>query len=136
MRNIQSTLLYKWFNEVWNDDNEDAIDALMTCDVHAHGIVPDDQPCGADAFKIFFREFRSQFHDVKISVDDVIKQDDIESARNTIHAVHTATGKPVSFSGICMVQIKDGKIAEAWNQYDFLSLYQQTGQKLVPEAQV
>lgn len=135
MRDIKATLLYKWFHDVWNNDNEAAIDNLMSCDVYAHGLIANDQPCGAEAFKGFFRDFRSQFHDVRISVDDVVSQDDMESARNTIHAVHTATGKPVTFSGICMVQKKNGKIAEAWNQYDFLSLYQQIGQKLVAETQ-
>ncbi|RYZ54317.1 MAG: hypothetical protein EOP49_05480, partial [Sphingobacteriales bacterium] len=75
-------------------------------------------------------DFRSQYQNVQFSVDDVISQDDVESARTTVSAIHTATGKPVSFTGICMVRVANGKIAEAWNNYDFLSLYQQIGQKL------
>jgi len=130
MRNSKSTLLYKWFNEVWNDDNENAIEKLMTKDSYAHGILAEGQPKGAEGFKLFYNGFRSQFHNVKIDIDDVISQDDVESARTTVHAVHTATGKGVTFSGICMVRVQDGKIAEAWNNYDFLSMYEQIGQKL------
>jgi len=132
MRNVQTTLLYKWFDEVWNKGDENAIDKLMTNDSDAHGIIREDQPKGAEGFKIFFNDFRKQFHDIKIDVEDVISQDDIESARTTVNAIHTESKKPVIFSGMCMVRIADGKIAKAWNNYDFLNLYQQLGQKLTP----
>jgi len=132
MRNVQSTLLYKWFNEVWNKGDENAIDKLMTPDSDAHGILKEDQPKGAEGFKIFFNDFRNQFHDIKIDVEDVISQDDIEAARTIVNAIHTESKKPVTFSGLCMVRIADGKIAKAWNNYDFLNLYQQLGQKLTP----
>ncbi|MBD2700259.1 ester cyclase [Spirosoma sp. BT702] len=132
MRNTTATVLHQWFNKVWNDDDEAAIDKLMTSDSFAHGILTEDQPKGAEGFKLFFRDFRQQFSQVRVDVDDVICQDDMESARTTVNAIHTETGKPVSFSGLCMVRTKDGKIAEAWNNYDFLDLYQQLGQKLTP----
>jgi predicted ester cyclase len=130
MRNVQSTLLYKWFDEVWNKGDENAIDRLMTNDSKAHGILTEDQPKGAEGFKIFFKNFKNQFHDIKVHVDDVICQDDIESARTTVSAIHTETGKNVMFSGMCMVKVTSGKISEAWNNYDFLNLYEQLGQKL------
>ncbi|QIP14834.1 ester cyclase [Spirosoma aureum] len=132
MRTATSTVLYKWFNEVWNEDNEDAIDQLMTSESAAIGILTADQPKGPEGFKIFFRGFRSQFQSVRIEIDDVISQENMEAARTTVHAIHTQTGKNVTFSGMCMVRTKDGKIDEAWNNYDFLELYQQLGQKLTP----
>lgn len=132
MRNLQTTLLYKWFDEVWNNDDENAIDRLLTPTAMAKGIVPDDQPKGPKGFKVFFNDFRKQFHNVRVTVEDAIAQDDIESARTTVSAIHTESGKPVMFSGMCMVKVENGKIAEAWNSYDFLDLYQQIGQRLAP----
>jgi len=132
MREAKSTVLYKWFNDVWNKGDENAIEKLMTPDSSAHGILTEDQPKGAEGFKIFFRNFRNQFHDINIAIEDVIAQDDMESARTIVDAVNTATGKKVRFSGICMVRVKDGKIAEAWNNYDFLVMHQQLGQNLSP----
>jgi predicted ester cyclase len=38
-----------------------------------------------------------------------------------------ATNAPVQFSGIAIVRIKDGKIAEAWNQFDFMEMNKQLG---------
>ncbi|UFH53646.1 ester cyclase [Spirosoma sp. KNUC1025] len=132
MRNMTSTVLYRWFHEVWNKDNEDAIETFMTPDAFPHGILTDDQPRGAEGFKQFFRGFRSQFSNVNIDVEDVICQDDVEVARTTVYATHTETGKKVSFPGLCMARIENGKIAEAWNSYDFLNLYQQIGMQLTP----
>lgn len=128
---MQSTILYRWFHEVWNQDDENAIDRLLTTDALAHGILTSDQPKGPEGFKQFFQSFRSQFQNINIEVEDVISQDNTEAARMTVEATHTETGKRVSFSGISMVNIQDGKIAEAWNSYDFLSMYQQLGQTLV-----
>ena len=34
-----------------------------------------------------------------------------------------------------MVRVEGGKIAEAWNHYDFLDMYQQLGQVLTPLAE-
>ena len=130
MRNVKDTVLNKWFNEVWNNGNENAIDELMTNDAIAHGIVAPGQPNGPEGFKQFFHGFRNQFHNIKIDVEDVVSQDNVESARTVVHAIHTPTGKDVTFEGICMVRVEDGKIAEAWNSYDFLSMHQQLGQKL------
>lgn len=132
MRTVHSTLLHQWFDEVWNKNDETAINRLMTDDSNAHGIINEGGQKGAEGFKLFFNDFRSQFHDIRIEVDDVISEDDMESARTTVSAIHTATGKSVNFSGICMVRVSDGKIAEAWNNYDFLTMYQQLGQTLMP----
>ncbi|RYZ80287.1 MAG: hypothetical protein EOP04_26165 [Proteobacteria bacterium] len=134
MRNLQATVLHKWFDEVWNKDDINAIDRLLSDDAEAKGILTEDQPKGAAGFKLFYKDFRNQFHDVNITVDDAIAQDDIESARTTVTAIHTPTGKPVTFAGMCMVKTAGGKIVEAYNNYDFLSMYQQIGHKLIKEA--
>jgi len=131
MRNKQSTLCYKWFDEVWNKGDEAAIDRMMAEAVTAKGLAPDDQPIGAAAFKAFYADFRSQFHNIHVEVRDVVSEDDMEVARTKVSAVHTGSGTPVHFSGMVMAKIADGKIVEAWNNYDFLTMYQQLGQKLV-----
>ena len=42
--------------------------------------------------------------------------------------------KSFTFTGICLVHVKDGLIHEAWNSFDFLSLYQQIGLVRFPMA--
>ena len=38
-----------------------------------------------------------------------------------------ATQRPVDMWGMGMARVRDGRIVEAWNSYDFLKLYQQCG---------
>ena len=38
----------------------------------------------------------------------------------------TPRANKVDFIGICFAYIRDGRIAEAWNNFDFLSLYPTT----------
>lgn len=131
MRNIQSTLLYNWFEEVWNRSDENAIDKLMTEEAEFHGIETENGAKGASGFKLFFRDFSNQLKNIRIDVEDVVCQDDMESARTVISAIHRETNKTITFPGICMARIENGKIAEAWNSYDFLLMNLQLGKKLV-----
>jgi predicted ester cyclase len=129
MRDLKSTLSYRWFQEVWNEGREDLIDELMSQKSIVHGIA-EGQTKGAEGFKSFYRDFKSQFHDIRVDFQDALSQDNMECALAQVTATHTETGKKVSFSGLCMCRFEDGKIAEAWNHYDFLSMHQQLGRVL------
>ena len=38
-----------------------------------------------------------------------------------------STGKPVAFEGMLMFRVRDGKVVEAWNSFEFLKMFQQMG---------
>jgi predicted ester cyclase len=38
-----------------------------------------------------------------------------------------ATGQSTEFTGITIVRIEQGKIVEAWNNFDFMTMYKQLG---------
>jgi predicted ester cyclase len=48
----------------------------------------------------------------------------------TVSATH-ANGKQANFSGVSIAKFEDGKLVEGWNGFDFLTMYQQLGFKLV-----
>lgn len=133
MPHVATTLLYRWFNEVWNQGNESSIDALMTENAIVHGISGADNLVGPGGFRSFYRDFRDQFDNIEIEVVDVVSEDDLESARCTVHAIKRDTRVPVRFDGSCTVRVENGRIAEAWNYFDFLGMNQQLGMKLVPQ---
>jgi predicted ester cyclase len=37
------------------------------------------------------------------------------------------TNQPLEFTGMTIVRLEDGKIAEAWNEFDFMKMYSQLG---------
>jgi len=133
MRTTKTTVSFKWFQEVWNEGNRNSIDELLTKDVIAHGLGPAGQIQGVEGFKQFYDDFRNQLKNVHVLVEDVICQDDLEASLCKVTGVDAISGKKVEFSGICMVKIENGKIAQAWNHYDFLKMYQQLGFALTPQ---
>lgn len=125
MPNKNSTLTYRWMQEVWNNGREDAIDEMMDANAEVHGI-DDIKEKGTGAFKQFFRSFREQFPKIHVDVQDVVSQDDFETSRCVVNAT-TASGQDVTFNGMTFVKIKNGKITEGWNTFDFLTMYKQLG---------
>lgn len=125
------TLQHRWFEEVWNQGRAEVIAELLQPDVVGHGLVDKDgnEVKGIAAFTEFFVNFRSAFPDIHIDVQDTISEGDQIAARCLVSATHSGegfvcapTGARVEFTGVCWVRVVDGKIAETWNQFDFLTL--------------
>ncbi len=139
MAQSEETLIHRWFEEVWNQKRESAIDELMAGDNIVNGLVgPDGKPMrGPAGFKPFFRHFCTAFPDIRIVVEDVVVDGDKIAARCSVSGTHTGPGlmpapttKPIAITGMCIVRVENGKIAESWNNFDFMSLYQQLGMQL------
>ncbi len=131
-----AAFIRRWFEEVWNKGREEAIDEMFAEDGVAHGLgdEPGHDIRGASEFKPFFRSFRGAFPDIEVVVEDTISEGDRVAARCSVRARHggdtlgfAATNRPVEFEGISIVRVEGGKIVEAWNNFDFMSMYGQLG---------
>lgn len=140
MTDQYNTFVHRWFEEVWNKGRAEAIDEMLDCDGVAHGLTDESgkELCGPEGFKPFFESFRKAFPDLAVKVEDTVIEGDKIAARCTVRGTHTgegigiaATNRPVEFTGMTIVRLKDGKIAEAWNNFDFMSMFQQ----LTPSAE-
>ncbi|OLE54845.1 MAG: hypothetical protein AUG51_05740 [Acidobacteria bacterium 13_1_20CM_3_53_8] len=129
-------LIHRWFEEVWNKGRTDAIDEMFAADGIAHGLSDESgQPLrGPAGFKAFHQKFREAFPDINITIEDTVSERDKIAARCRVRGKHTgdtlgyaATHKPVEFTGITIIRVSDGQIVEAWNNFDFLTMYQQMG---------
>lgn len=128
MSESAESLVRRWFEEVWNQDNEAAIDALMLPNGKAFGF-PD--PAGAidrEGFKEAFRQFRSAFSEVRVTVDDMVTQGDKACARWTAVMKHSGaglgfapTGETVTIHGISISEFQGGKLLHGWNALDLSS---------------
>jgi hypothetical protein len=96
MRTLHTTLSYRWFEEVWNNKNAAAIDELMWHDVKAYGFTGENNFIDGNDFKSFYLDFTNQYSDIHVAVQDVISQDDIESARCWVTLTHKESGKKVT----------------------------------------
>lgn len=116
-------LTYRWFEELWNKDNEGTIDEMMVPDVVAHGLGPDF--VGREQFRSFYRQFREPFSSIQLTLDRVVEADDETAYRGHADAV-TRRGEKVVFDGAGFIRFEGGRIVEGWNYWDFLALAIQT----------
>ena len=102
----------------------------------AHGLSddPSNPIRGPKNFRPFHTTFREAFPNMVIVIEDMVAEGDKVAARCSVRAKHegeflgrTATQSPVEFTGIAIVRIANGKIVEAWNNFDFMALHQQVG---------
>lgn len=133
---MAETFLHRWFEEVWNNRREDAIDEMLAEDVVGHGLNDAEgrTVSGKDSFKNLHRAFLVAYPDFKITVEDVITEGDKMAARCRVSGTHAGDGlgvaptdQRVEFSGMIMVRVKDDQIVEAWNEFDFMKMYSQVG---------
>ena len=134
MPNRNSSLTYRWMQEVWNEGREDSIDEMLHDSAVVHGIEGINEP-GPKGFKIFHQNFKNQFPTIHVEVDDVVSEGGFETARCTVDGT-TANGQKVHFTGMTCVKIENDKIREAWNNFDFMSMYQQLGFKMTAAEEV
>ena len=129
-------LVRRWFEEVWNKGRSDAISEMFADEGIAHGLSDDPvNPLrGPAGFLPFHAQFREAFPNIEVVVEDQIAEGDLVATRCSVRGKHTgdslgfaATQSPVEFTGITITRIKDGKIAEAWNNFDFMKMYRQLG---------
>jgi steroid delta-isomerase-like uncharacterized protein len=132
----KTTLAHEWFDKVWNKCQIEAIDRLLANDAIAHGLVDrqGNELRGPAGFKPFFLQFTEAFPDIHVEVVDTVCEGDKIAARCIVTGTHhgdtlgvPASHKPIRFTGITILRINDGKISEAWNNFDFQELSRQIG---------
>jgi steroid delta-isomerase-like uncharacterized protein len=93
---------------------------------------------GLEGHKAIVALFRAAFPDQWWQIEDLIAEGDRVVARTTMTGTHRgdffgipATSRTVSVSGVHIMRVVDGKIAEHWGNNDDLGLMRQLG--AIPE---
>ena len=136
MSEENKALVHRWFEEVWNKGRVEAIDEMFAEDGLAHGLADESgYPLrGPAGFKAFHEKFRTAFPDIIVTIEDLIAESDKVAARCSVRGRHAgdslgfaATNKPMEITGVSIIRVKDGKIVEGWNNFDFMKMFQQLG---------
>ena len=136
MSEANKALVRRWFEEVWNRGRSDAIDEMLASDGIVHGLSEsvEDVLRGPEDFRPFHATFRGAFPDIEVDVEEMIAEGDLVAARCVVRGRHTgdnlgvpASNTAVNFTGMVIVRLKDSKIVEAWNNFDFLQMNKQIG---------
>ncbi|WP_059012942.1 ester cyclase [Streptomyces specialis] len=130
---LNKDAVLRFFDRAVNCGDVDAVDGLCVDDYREHDPGSSLDPLGLaeskeDAAK-YIRAFRPTF-----IVESQVAEGDLVITRFTATGTHAAefmglapTGRPVRISGHVTHRFRDGKIAEAWWNWDQLGLLAQVG---------
>lgn len=133
-------LVRKFFEEVWNNRNLDALDELYSEDFTLHALWQNTSAGGAieatgiEPAKKVIGGWFTGFPDIKVTVEDQVAENDLVGSRHSSHGTHQAdfmgipaSGKEATVTGMTITRIADGKMVEAWTCWDALGMFEQLG---------
>jgi len=127
---IKTTRLFYAF---W--DTGDAGYAAASVDNLFHdNTLPEGRPQGPEGLLFASQAFRRAVPDLHCKIEDLLVSGDKVTARLVFTGTHKGefmghppTGRPVRFSAIDVLRIRNGRIVEDWHLEDNLTLLQQLG---------
>jgi steroid delta-isomerase-like uncharacterized protein len=111
----------------------EAVNDFVTDDVVYHN-PPPGQPPGKEGYRMLIGGFLTAFPDMRFDVEDQLAEGDRVVSRFTITGTHKGDlmgmpqmGRTIRTSGISVQRFRDGRVAEEWEQVDFMTMMQQLG---------
>lgn len=121
------------YQEIYNSNDLDALGEVVAEHLMMPKVMPGLPPGLAGAKRVHETTLIGM-PDWHTTIEDLIAEGDKVVARITMRGTHTGdfwgmppTGNKVSFTGIYIVRIQDGKIVEHWGEEDGVALLQQLG---------
>jgi steroid delta-isomerase-like uncharacterized protein len=123
--------------DVWNSSNFDALDDIIHPDYRARR-GERLMASGPAALKAWYSALHNVFPDMKYTVKEVFAVDDRVVVRASGVGTHLGewrnnlftippTGRHVTWSGVDLIRLADGKIIEDWDYWDDRGLLEQIG---------
>jgi predicted ester cyclase len=129
-------LVRRFYDEVFGKKNVNAIDELCAPGFVDHSPAPGQAP-GPQGLKAMFTEWFQGFPDATLTVQDMVAEGDLVVARLSGQGTHTGsllgtapTGKKVTFRGMDMIRLKDGRAIEVWHEGNDAEVLMQLGVQL------
>jgi steroid delta-isomerase-like uncharacterized protein len=122
------------FVHVWDTDDPSILDELAAPDIRVSYPILPGKIQGAGAFKDVLAGVRAALPDIKIEIGNVIAEGDFVVAPWTITGTHLGdlmgippSGRRVTWGGITIYRIEDGKVVDERGEEDGLGLLRQIG---------
>jgi steroid delta-isomerase-like uncharacterized protein len=120
----------QWFEQVWNQGRREAIAELLPPDAVIHD--GDTDTVGPEGFYPFFDRINSTLSNMHVNVHETFADGDKVCVRWSCTGKHTgdglgvpASGANIQITGISIIRVANGKLVEAWQNWDMLGMMQQ-----------
>ena len=133
MAEQQNRGILRRYVEMFNSGDWQALDEIMAPDYVDH-VAFHKRQSSRDAFKETFATFRNAFPDSYVTVEDVIAEGSKIVWRWTWRGTHAGvfrgvepSGKQITWTGVIIWRIENGRIVEWWAENDGLGFMRQLG---------
>ena len=116
--------------KVWNNADMEACDKVFSADYVDHDPLEGDI-VGIDAFKERIRALHQEYSSFNLAFDEIFVNDDKFAVLWTVEETHMS-GTEIETSGVSIVHIVNGKIAEVTYFYDTKKALEEMGFKIIP----
>ncbi len=117
-------VLVRRYREAHNTNNLALLDEIVAADIKSHNGMP-GLPSGLEGGKMVHRTFLAAFPNGLITSEGLIAEGDQVVERFSFRGTNTgslmdapATGTRVTFTGVSVFRIANGKIVEHWGAHD------------------
>ncbi|MBJ3763992.1 ester cyclase [Maribius pontilimi] len=121
-----SDLLKDFYATIWVRGETDRIGDFFLADSEADGLFP-DMAIRPEDFQAMVLAMSRLVEDIHVEILKTVEQDDWLSALVRAKCRARDTGEPLTLTGQAMLRFRDGKIAEAHNQFDLFGFFTQLG---------
>lgn len=120
-------LCKRFFEEVWNKGNTEAVDEFVADDMKTNNPDVSYHRDGPEGVKSLVKALRGAMPDLHYTIHEIIAEGDLVAVRLTSTGSHTgeafheikSSGMKGEVEGISFARIRDGKIVETWAQWNF-----------------
>jgi steroid delta-isomerase-like uncharacterized protein len=129
-----ASLIRQFYDQVFNAGNVDFAKQVHGPGYRYHDVTVSDGPVDHETYMERNAGFAVAFPDRRVDIEDLIATGDRVVARAIMHATHTGplgdiapTGQRVRLASTIIYRFDAGRVAEEWEIFDKLGMYQQLG---------
>jgi predicted ester cyclase len=128
-------LARRFYKEVFDNGNVDAVDDFCASDYLDHAIKPEmGMTQDREGLKAYCKMYLDAFSGMRVDVEDVVTEGNKAAVRATFHGTHTGpflgiqpTGKQIKYESVDIVRFKGDKAVEHWGWGDDAGLLMTLG---------
>lgn len=132
----------RFMDECWSQGKLNTISELVADNCRFHDPVFPNLTAGAENIKNHIATCRRGFPDLKFTIDDMIAEGDEVVMHWTGRGTHSGsflgmppTNRKADVTGMSICRIANGKIVESWSHWNLMSMMEQLGVKMAPQAE-
>jgi steroid delta-isomerase-like uncharacterized protein len=133
MSTEKNKVVARKFYELFETGNLKAAEAIVAEDFVNLRAIPGQTP-GLAGLKEVIQAFRAGVPDIKFTIEEQVAEGDKVASRYSAKCTHQGdflgvpgTGKSLNFTGLVIHRIIDGKIQNAWLEFDMFGVMRQMG---------